>query len=75
MRTKPLAVWNTPEEWEKVSAQAVASGSAAQMANVLEMALQDLLAVHDAVRFEFEPWLEKRDLTAPIRFRKSTTTV
>lgn len=73
MRTKPLVMWSTPEEWAKVSAKAVASGSAAQMANVLEMALQDLLAMHDAVRYEFEPWIEKRELTAPIRFRHANT--
>jgi hypothetical protein len=32
----------TPEEWAKVSPDAVASGSWAQSRNVLQMALQDI---------------------------------
>lgn len=49
MRTKPTVVWRTREEWRAVVSAAVASGSHAQMRNVMEMALQDIETLHDAM--------------------------
>ena len=69
MRTKPTKVWKTKDEWSAVNAKAVASGSEVQMPNVLEMALQDLLTLHDAIEHEIAPWFEKKPIDAPIRFR------
>jgi hypothetical protein len=37
-----------PDSWRKVSPEAVAAGSEAQVVNVLRMAIQDLLKLADA---------------------------
>lgn len=71
MRSQPTRLWNLPDAWSKVNARAVASGSHAQMANVLEMALQDIAALSEALNSEIAPWLEKRSLMENIRFRNA----
>jgi hypothetical protein len=68
-------IWKHPDDWAKVSAQAVADGSRAQAANVLEMALQDIAALAERLA-ELDPGAKVelpylvRDLSAPLRFRK-----
>lgn len=60
--------WATPDEWAKVDAKAVASGSRSQAANVLEMALQDLIWAQrqiEAAGIRFK----RRSGSDPIRFR------
>ena len=70
VREKPTKLWRLPDEWRALKAQAVASGSAAQMINVLEMAVQDLLALDDALNSEISPWYERRPLDENIKFRR-----
>jgi hypothetical protein len=70
MRDKPLKLWASADKWAEVRSKAVASGSEAQMANVLEMALQDIAALHDAIAGEIDPWIEIRGLMEPIKFPK-----
>lgn len=41
-----MKVWSSAEKWSLVKSSAVAAGSQAQAANVLEMAIQDILALH-----------------------------
>jgi len=40
---------STPEQWAKVSANAVVGGSSAQARNVLEMALQDIARMGEEI--------------------------
>ncbi len=71
MRHTPTRIWKTKAEWAAVVARAVSSGSQAQAANVLEMALQDIASLHDAIEHELAPWFEKRPIDAPLRHRNT----
>jgi hypothetical protein len=71
MRDKPMILWSDPDRWEKVSSKAVSEGSQAQMRNVLEMALQDIKALSDAIKSETTPWIVERQCDEPIRFPES----
>lgn len=60
--------WHTLHEWEKVNSRVVAAGSQAQAANVLEMALQDLiwaLGQLEAAGVRLDP----KPIDTPIIFR------
>ena len=72
MRHKPTTLWKSKDDWAKVVASAVASGSQVQAANVLEMALQDLAALHDAIEYELAPSFTIRSIDAPIVPRART---
>lgn len=61
--------WHTLHEWEKVDARAVAAGSQTQVANVLEMALQDLVWAFRQLE-EAGVQLNPRPLDAPLTFRR-----
>ncbi len=67
-RTKPIILWNSPERWSLVHARSVAAGSEAQMANVLQMALQDIAALADALNSEINPWIKERPRDEPLKF-------
>lgn len=67
-RTEPIILWNTPERWSLVRARSVAEGSKEQMANVLQMALQDIAALSDALNSEINPWIKERPRDAPLKF-------
>lgn len=65
--------WHTLSEWEKVNSRAVVAGSQVQAANVLEMALQDLvwaLAQLDAIGVRPDP----RPIDSPLTFRHGPPT-
>ena len=67
-RTEPIVVWNSPERWALVHAKSVAEGSKVQMANVLQMALQDIAALSAALNAEINPWIRERPRDEPLKF-------
>ena len=66
--TMKIKIWSKPGKWESVNARAVASGSPAQMANVLQMALDDLQALARAVPSKTLDEAKIRDCMETIRF-------
>lgn len=61
--------WNTLDGWRKVDAKAVASGSQAQSANVLEMALQDLVWAFETLE-SCGVSIQRRPIDTHLIFRK-----
>lgn len=68
-RHAPIKLWRTPDEWAAVRSKAVAGGSPAQMANVLEMALQDIATLSAALTAEISPWVQPKSLAEPLKFQ------
>jgi hypothetical protein len=46
---REMKVWRDKTAWSDVSAKVVSQGSQQQMQNVLEMAIQDILSLHQGV--------------------------
>jgi hypothetical protein len=65
-----MKIWNTKDEWAQVRSSAVVGGSKAQATNVLEMAIQDILALHAEVARLGGAKLEKRRTDQNITFRR-----
>lgn len=66
-----MKLWNLAETWDKVNPREVAAGSQNMIANVLEMAVQDIIELNaEVVRLGGNPSkADARSLMAPIRFR------
>jgi hypothetical protein len=64
-----MKVWNTKDEWAQVRSSAVTDGSKAQATNVLEMAIQDILALHAEVA-RLGGTLEKRPISQNLSYRR-----